>query len=324
MRNQAVTATRRKDHGLGKTAAGGSGGSFTAHEREPAAAPAITGTREVRDLSSLVAEDPSSRVMGGSTQKYYDPHRDAYIKLDAMHDEAIREEFSGRAALAMGLVDAVQYDAKQYRDADGDLFIGVESHNFKNDGERERQLSFFRADEFIEEDEDWDSDEEFFIENDDWKRLKGQIETMNSSTGADLSEDVLRMSAFDLIIGNTDRINNLSNIGVIEQADGSYRAMPPFDFGMAFPPQEEHELLGEDALEAQASSFAAFARDQYGHRKPLLEADDEALRILIETYDNPLYGEQEVRNIKNQFRENLRRTEGVLWQRKSPSVTKTS
>ncbi|WP_133617806.1 hypothetical protein [Leucobacter luti] len=316
-----MSTSRRKDIGLGRTAAGGSGGSFAAHERDIAAPPVNAGVREVRELSALVAEDSTSRVMGGSTQKFYDPYRDTYIKLDAMHDEAIREEFPGRAALAMGLENAVQYDAKHFRDADGNLLIGVESHNFKSVGERERQLSYFRSDEFVEEDEDWDSDEEFFIENDDWKRLKGQIETMNSSTGASLSEDVLRMSAFDLIIGNTDRINNLSNIGVIEQADGSYRAMPPFDFGMAFPPQEEQELLGEDALEAQARSFAVFAREQYGHRKPLLEADEKALRILVETYDNSLYGEQEVCNIKNQLRENLRRTEGVLWRRKSPSVT---
>lgn len=316
-RNRGVTATRRKDHGLGKTAQGGSGGSYSHHEREAAVPPQLTAhEREVRDLDLLEAEDPANRVMGGSTEKFYDPERDAFIKLDAMQNEAIREEFASRAALAMGLEDVVQYEAKRYRSIDGELLIGVESKNFKQQGERERQLSHFRSEEFVEEDDDWGSDDEFLIENDDWKRLKGQIETMNSATGSDLSEDVLRMSAFDIIIGNTDRINNLGNIGVIEQADGSYRSIPPFDFGMAFPPQEEHDLLDGEAFTDRARSFAAFAREQYGHRTPMLQASQTELRILIETYENPLYSADEVQLVKHQLTQNLRKTEGILWRKR--------
>lgn len=44
--------TRRQDQGLGKTAAGGSGGSFAAHEREEAAAPPVLLSEHITALSA--------------------------------------------------------------------------------------------------------------------------------------------------------------------------------------------------------------------------------------------------------------------------------
>ncbi|MHA3724187.1 hypothetical protein ACXR2T_09945 [Leucobacter sp. HY1910] len=255
--------------------------------------------------------------MGGSAPKYYDPERDAFIKLDAMQHEAVREEFASRVAVIMSLENAVQYDAKQYLDpATGEALIGVESENFKGPEERERLLSHFDAAEFVDEDDDWDSDDEFFIENDDWKRVKAQIETMNRAADTDVGPEALKMAAFDIIIGNTDRTSNLSNIGVLQQEDGSCRLIPPFDFGMAFPPEEEYELLDQEALIDRARSFAAFTREQYGYQEPLLTADPAEMRAFIAEYDNPLYSEDEVRNIKRQLTDNLSITEGILWRRK--------
>lgn len=74
-------ASRRQDLGLGKTAAGGSGGSFASHSREPGAAPPVTsqtakdlfedrmqeieeGQRKLRvELSDLLHESLASEVL---------------------------------------------------------------------------------------------------------------------------------------------------------------------------------------------------------------------------------------------------------------------
>lgn len=51
-----MTHTRRQDVGLGKTAAGGSGGSFATHERSPAAPPPITSVSDEAELDEILRQ----------------------------------------------------------------------------------------------------------------------------------------------------------------------------------------------------------------------------------------------------------------------------
>ncbi|TDP89584.1 hypothetical protein EDF62_3337 [Leucobacter luti] len=88
--------SRRQDHGLGKTAAGGSGGSFAAHEREGATPPPISLSEHI---SALAAEQSAHARIWNAAEERLLAYKNGRIKSDINWiDDSLSEEGTVRQA----------------------------------------------------------------------------------------------------------------------------------------------------------------------------------------------------------------------------------